>query len=308
MSRSARASRFFFMHLGSLVAVFVYFHLCGQAGYSAEGVTNALLVALVVKSGYMAIAARRGELKQFDFALWTMFAVGTVGAYAGVGPVLRLFQRYSPAILFVTFALTALVPLLLGREPFTYYYARRQVPRWQLELPVTDTLNRVMAGYWTLIFFGAAALSAWAPQDLRFTLLYPNLLILVGGLPAARWLPPLYVKLFPPGLPEKARPLIMGMPFTFDRQAAGATRASIQFRVSGADAGDYHLRIAGGRCETFEGMAAEPDLTVHTPDTVWVRIARGELDGARALLEGQYRAEGDLSLLASMNTWFPRRR
>jgi hypothetical protein len=44
-----------------------------------------------------------------------------------------------------------------------------------------------------------------------------------------------------------------------------------------------------------------------TSDTVWLRIVRGELDGAQALQEGLYRAEGDFSLLVKMGEWFPRR-
>ena len=60
----------------------------------------------------------------------------------------------------------------------------------------------------------------------------------------------------------------------------GAARASVQFHGSGAGPGDYWLRIGDGRCESFEGDAPAPDLVVHTPDTVWMRIVRGELDGS----------------------------
>jgi putative sterol carrier protein len=100
----------------------------------------------------------------------------------------------------------------------------------------------------------------------------------------------------------------MGMPMVFDRNAARDTRASIQFRVSGSEPGDYYLDIARGRCRSFEGVAPAADLTVYTPDTVWMRIARGELDGERALREGLYRAEGDFALLSKIPEWFPKRR
>ena len=65
---------------------------------------------------------------------------------AGIEPVLRLYQRHSPTLLFVTLGLTALIPLLLGRETFTYYYARRQFPRWQLRVPEFHDVSRVMTG------------------------------------------------------------------------------------------------------------------------------------------------------------------
>jgi putative sterol carrier protein len=96
------------------------------------------------------------------------------------------------------------------------------------------------------------------------------------------------------------------MPLAFDRQAAAGVRATIQFRVSGAEAGDYWLRIDRGRCRSAAGTAEAPDLVIHTPDRVWLRIARGELDGSRALMDGLYRAEGDIVLLAKLQSWFPR--
>ncbi|MBI3301048.1 MAG: SCP2 sterol-binding domain-containing protein [Deltaproteobacteria bacterium] len=303
-----RVTRFFFMHIGSFVAVIVYFNLCERATYSAAGVRAALLAGLAVMSGYIALAYRQGELKQFDFGLWTMFALGTFAAYAGMDSVLSLFQHYSAAILFVTLGLVALVPLLLGREPFTYYYARRQTPPWQQKLPEFAVINRVITVYWVLLFFTAAGLAAWAPYDWRFTVLYPNLLIFVVGIPAPLWLPPLYLKLFPPGPPQTLEPVLMGMPFAFDRKAAGDVQATIQFCVSGLQAGNYYIRIAQSKCESFEGTAPTLDLTVYAPDTVWLRIARGELEGAQALRDGLYRVEGDFSVLMKMGEWFPRRR
>ena len=128
---SDRLTRFFFMHFGSFVAVFVYFYLCGQARYAVSGVRSALLVGLLVMSGYALLAYRWNELKQFDFGLLVLFALGTVGTYAGIDSVLLLFQHYSPALMSITLGLVALIPLMLGRETFTYYFARRQVPRWQ---------------------------------------------------------------------------------------------------------------------------------------------------------------------------------
>jgi SCP-2 sterol transfer family protein len=123
---------------------------------------------------------------------------------------------------------------------------------------------------------------------------------------AGRWLPPLYLKLFPLAPPTSVEPMIMGMPLAFDRRAAGAARASVQFRVSGAEPGNYWVRIGDGRCESFEGIAPAPDLVVHTPDTVWMRIVRGELDGAQALAAGLFHIDGAPELLAAFRTWFSR--
>lgn len=302
-----RPVRFFFMHVGNLIGVVVYFVSLGGAGYALEGVLPALRAALVVHGAYTALAWRVGELKQLDLGLLGFYAVGAAGALLAPGTFLPLYQRYSPALLFLALGLTAVLPLLLGRTPFTDYYARRQLPAWQHRLPATHAAGRFVAGWWVVLFLAAAALCAVEPLDWRYTFLYPNLIVVVLGIIAGRWLPLLYFRLFPPALPRTAEALIMGMPFVFDPRAAARASASIQFRVSGTEPGDYHLRIADGRCESFTGMAPAPDVTVHTPDGVWVRIAHGELDGTRALLEGQYRAEGNVAVLAQLQTWFPRR-
>jgi hypothetical protein len=295
---------FFFMHLGTLVAIIVYFGLCERAGYAADGVGRAATIALALHTVYMAVARRRGDLKHLDYGVWVFFALGTIASWLGIGGLMGLYQRYSPALLFTALGLSALVPLVLGREPFTYYYARRQTPGWQQKLPEFPAINAVMTGFWAIIFFLGAALCAWAPTDPLFTFVLPNSLVLAVGIPARLWLPALYLRLFPPAPPTTAEALIMGMPFVFDRKAAGNAQACIQFQVSGAQPGAYHVRVARGKCLSFEGVAEAADLTIHTPEAVWLRVANGELDGGQALMEGLYRAEGDPTVLTRMGEWF----
>lgn len=205
------------------------------------------------------------------------------------------------------FGLIAVIPLVLGREPFTVWFGVRQTPRWQHGTPAFMSISRAMAGFWAVVFFAAAALCAARPTNPMFTAVYPNLLVLLVGIPAGRWFPPLWLRLFPPELPDSAEPLIMGMPMVFHPAAAGDARALIQFRVSGLLPGDYSLRIDRGRCESFEGTTDGADMTVHTPDDVWVGIIRGTLDGTQALMERRYAVEGDVLLLAKLREWFPAR-
>ncbi len=305
MNFARRLGRFFFMYLGPLVTFVVYFAVLAAVGNAPHGLRTALLVTLGMHSAYIAAAWALGELKQFDFGVWLMFAVGTLAAVTGLGPVVALYQAYSPALVFLTLGLTAAIPPMLGFEPFTAHFMRRQVPRWQLKLPVTGRIGMVMCYFWVALFLVSAGLCAYAPHDPRFTALYPNLLVVLVGMTAGKWFPPLYLKLFPVALPDRVEPYIMGMPMAFDRRAAGAARATIQFRVSGTEPGDYWLRIGDGRCESFEGTAPAPDLVVHTPDGVWLRVVRGELDGGQALAAGLFHIEGDPQLLATFPSWFP---
>src|SRR6185295_16016734 len=136
--------RFFFMHLGTLVGIITYFQVLERGHYTPEAVRSAAVIGLLVHGTYMAIARWRGYLKQFDIGVTLLFAVAAISAFAGIGPVVSLFKRYSPALLFATLTLTALIPLLLGRETFTYFYGRRNSPPWQQKLALFDSINRLM--------------------------------------------------------------------------------------------------------------------------------------------------------------------
>jgi hypothetical protein len=57
-------------------------------------------------------------------------------------------------------------------------------PRWQQNLPTFQSINRLIAAFWTLIFFAAALLAASTPHDWRFTTLYPKLLVFAVRVPS----------------------------------------------------------------------------------------------------------------------------
>jgi hypothetical protein len=258
-------------------------------------------------SVYMLVAHRVHLLKQFDAGLWSMFAVGTTAVLGGSQGARDLFASYSPAILFFTLGMVALVPLLLGREPFTVFFARRGTPAWQQKTRDFVVINRIITLWFAVLFLTAAALVVRAPHDFRFAVVYPNLLVFVAGLPSQLWIPPLYLRLFGPHPPESVETALLGMPLLFDAKAAGDVEATIQFRVSGPGAGDFWVRVADGACESAEGEASAADLVIHTPSAVWMGIARGEIDPAQALLDQQYSIEGNSEILLRFSEWFPGR-
>lgn len=108
----------------------------------------------------------------------------------------------------------------------------------------------------------------------------------------------------PPRSRDTMRDLIAGMAMVFDPQAAGDLEAVIQFKVTGDDAGDYHLDIAPGQCKAYAGKHPHPTLTVNTPSDVWMAISRSEMDGAAAMMTGKYSVKGDLGLLMRFDKLF----
>ena len=102
------------------------------------------------------------------------------------------------------------------------------------------------------------------------------------------------------------RELLKMMPLGFDPSAARGIEAVYQFDVSGKEPFQAHLKISGERCSYHEGPAAAPGIVIHTPDDVWMAIARGELDGQQAYMNRKYTVEGDLLLLLKLRSLFPR--
>jgi putative sterol carrier protein len=98
--------------------------------------------------------------------------------------------------------------------------------------------------------------------------------------------------------------LLRGMAASLDSQAAGDMKATIQFRVTGSQPGNWFLTIGDGKCTASVGKTASPSLTIHTPSDVWLAIANRELNGQKAFMEGRYTVEGDMGVLMAMQRIF----
>ena len=64
------------------------------------------------------------------------------------------------------------------------------------------------------------------------------------------------------------------------------------------------LSMGDGQCTVRDGEASAPALTVISPADVGLKMARGELNPAKALMDGLYKAEGDMNLLVKLSELF----
>ncbi|MGB0387032.1 MAG: SCP2 sterol-binding domain-containing protein [Ardenticatenaceae bacterium] len=94
------------------------------------------------------------------------------------------------------------------------------------------------------------------------------------------------------------------MPDHVNESAIEGVDKTIQFNVTGDEPGNYSLVVQGGEVEVQAGEADDPDATINTDSDVWLKISRGELNGAVAFMTGEFTAEGDVMLLMSMQSWF----
>jgi alkanesulfonate monooxygenase SsuD/methylene tetrahydromethanopterin reductase-like flavin-dependent oxidoreductase (luciferase family)/putative sterol carrier protein len=104
-----------------------------------------------------------------------------------------------------------------------------------------------------------------------------------------------------PGL----RVIFKGMENAFVPEKAGGFSGEILYELRGArGTRPWTLSIDGERAVAEEREAAAPAVTLRAAVPVFVRIAAGDLDPAKAMLEGKLEIEGDFALVGRLGEMF----
>jgi putative sterol carrier protein len=240
---------------------------------------------------------------------------GTAWVYLLPEKTAHVFVDHSVALLYLTLFIMSLVPQLLGYDPFTYAVARQWYPETVWGTPDFRLLNYRITCVWAGVF-GACFLSSFLGKGKPFySILIPFALCIGIGVVFSKKYPDFYLRRkyrvnpeAAAAVPDTAEKIIEGMPGAFDAAAAGDLRAEIQFDISGPGGGKWVVSISGGRCEARRGEADSPAIIIESPGDVWVKIARGEIDRPKALMQGLYKVKGDMKVLARMPQLFGARR
>lgn len=96
------------------------------------------------------------------------------------------------------------------------------------------------------------------------------------------------------------------MPTYFLPEKAGNTNATIQFDLSGADAGKRFIKIADGAATSGQGEVESPNLTLIADSGDFVKIFTGGLDPTAAFMSGKLKIKGDMGLAIRMQSMFRR--
>lgn len=241
--------------------------------------------------------------------------VGTIWVYLLPANLAPFFVQHSVALLYFTLFIMALLPQLLGYDPFTYAVARQWYPESVWGTADFRLINLRITYTWSAIFFACFLSSYLGRGKPLYSIIIPFALCIGIGVVFSKRYPDYYLKkkyrVTPEAaaaVPDSVEKLIEGMPQAFQPSAAGDLRAEIQFEISGPEKGMWVVSIADGRCEVRKGQAAEPALTISSPGDIWVKIARGEIDRPKALIEGLYKVQGDFKLLSRLPQLFGGRR
>ncbi|HLI70514.1 MAG TPA: SCP2 sterol-binding domain-containing protein [Ktedonobacteraceae bacterium] len=94
----------------------------------------------------------------------------------------------------------------------------------------------------------------------------------------------------------------------FNPNAAGSMNKTLQWNITGEEAGKYALKVANGTCELIKGGVEKPDMTLTMADKDWLAIADGKLDPMNAFATGKLKVAGDMMLAMKIQQLFPIKR
>ena len=289
------------------------FKTIARVGPATWGQARAAVVIGFVLALVQYLAARR-ILKTNTYlekAFLGFLLFGTAWVYLLPEKPAHLFVDHSVAILYFTLFLMTFLPQMFGYDPFTYAIARQWYPPSVWETNEFRIINFHITYVWSGVFFLCFLSSTLGRGKPLFAILIPFTLCIGIGLVFSKKYPDFYLKrkyrITPAestGVPDSPAELIEGMPRAFNPEVAGDLQATIQFNLSGEKGGQWTLTISNGRCEVQKGVHPKPTLTVESPGEIWVKIARGEIDRPRALMEGLYKVTGDMNLLTRLSQLF----
>lgn len=94
----------------------------------------------------------------------------------------------------------------------------------------------------------------------------------------------------------------------FNPGAASGMNKTLQWNITGDQAGVYALKIADGACQLIEGGVEKPDVTFTLNSNDWLSIADGKLDAQNAFFSGKLKVAGDVGLALRVPQLFPTQR
>jgi putative sterol carrier protein len=293
------------------------FKIIARVGEATWGqARNAVLVGLLLAVVQYATARKILKYNTYmEKAFLGFLLTGTVWVYALPEEAAHRFVDHSVALLYFTLFLMTFLPQAFGYDPFTYAIAKQWYPPSVWKTMDFRILNFRITYVWSGVFL-ASALSSFLGHGRPFySIVIPFALCIGVGVVFSKKYPDLYLKrkyrvnpAVAAAIPDAADKIIEGMPNVFDPEVARDLHAQIQYDISGEGGGRWFLTIANGQCEVKRGQTTTPDLRIQSPGDVWVKIAKGEIDRPKALMQGLYKVEGDMNLLVRMPQLFGAKR
>ena len=99
--------------------------------------------------------------------------------------------------------------------------------------------------------------------------------------------------------------LMEKMPGAFIPEKAQGVDATVHFKFTGEEAGEWNATIKDGKVDVAQGIPRkQPNMTLTADSGDYVKLFTGELDGMQAFMQGKIKLAGDLNLAMKLMQMF----
>ena len=105
-------------------------------------------------------------------------------------------------------------------------------------------------------------------------------------------------------MPLTVEQLMEKMPGALIPEKAQGVDAVVQFKFTGAEAGEWVAAIKEGKVDVSRGTHPSPRMTLTADSSDYLKNFIGELDGMQAFMQGKIKLAGDLNLAMKLMQMF----
>ena len=98
--------------------------------------------------------------------------------------------------------------------------------------------------------------------------------------------------------------LMHRMPKAFIPEAAKGVNAVIQYKLTGAEAGEWVVTIRDGACAVEQGTVENPTMTLIADSQDYKDIISGKLDPMAAFMQQKVKLTGNLNMALALTKYF----
>ena len=273
------------------------------SGYRIENIVTIAASASVALLINLFIIYRLKTYDHFSVGVSSVAILGIIALFTW--PLLgQLYIKNIIPGLYIGLFLSAVIPLLFNKEPFTVNISKKDYPIAIIKSDLFRKVNNIMSYVWAGLFLTAFILSILSYSEdsgiqIIMSSLIPAIPLLAIGIPATKTLPPWLNRWV------SSKPMVFNtlaeafeaMPFGINKKLAKGIDTTIQFEFFGNEAGTKCMTIKNQECTVVNGDVPNPKTIIKSDSQLWLDITNGKISGDEAYINDKFTIEGDASIM-----------
>jgi len=246
----------------------------------------------------------------FPYGITFVYCIGYFSLFI-YPPLEQWFLHNFVTSLYIGLFLSAAVPPIFSWKPFSYHYSAHKYPDVIVRSEQFKKNNLIITWIWAVLFVGAAILSSTHFSDDKALQFYLSVFLPIAiqvciGIPAIIFIPKLFTnRTRGPKLDFRSlSELFEALPLGLNRKKAIGVNEVIQFCFSDEEQMDGYITIQEQKCSFTLGISKEPTIKIVSDSKLWLEISNGAVSGQKAMMDGKYTIEGNLSFMTKFDELF----